>query len=387
MKSPYTFSLLIFLLILLPQKQTTASHILSPEARISLLTAGPGEQLYAAFGHSALWVHDPAYNIDEVYNWGTFDFDTPNFYLKFMQGRLLYKLTVVPLHVFLNEYRQTGRFVHEQTLNLTFEEKMRIYNFLQINRQPENIYYLYDFFYDNCATRIRDLVDEQLDIDWGPDPHPHVERSFRDMLKPYVAYKPWIELGIDILLGLPADEKATPWHTMFLPDDMFIAFGHARHYDGRVLVNAWREILPEQIVWESPFGPTPVITFWLLFVAGCLTLLHRKSIMVFSKIYFLLLGTLGIIVFFMWFLSDHIATALNMNLLWTLPTHIYFSVRMNSISAFTKIVMTWYARFVFVVSVLLLVSWPVFPQSFHPAVFPLIALSAVLCGACLIRRK
>jgi len=163
---------------------TSPQTRLSPEAQMSLLTASPGKALYSAFGHSALWVYDPVMGIDEVYNWGTFDFNAPNFYMNFLRGRLWYMLTVVPLQAFLWEYEYQGRSMHEQVLNLNAAEKEKIYEYLQYNRRPENVHYLYDFFYDNCATRIRDLVDTYLTIDWGPDPHPHEQRSFRQMVRP-----------------------------------------------------------------------------------------------------------------------------------------------------------------------------------------------------------
>ncbi len=368
--------ILLFAVFVIPGASPVSAQHLSDGAKISLLTASPGDELYAAFGHSALWVYDPVSDIDEVYNWGTFDFDTPNFYLKFLQGRLLYKLSVTSINVFLQEYRYGGRAVYEQELKLSGEEKERIYQFLQVNRRPENIHYLYDFFYDNCATRIRDLVDELLEVDWGPDPHPHEERSFRDMLQPYVGHMPWITFGIDILLGMPADKRATPWHYMFLPDEMFIAFQHARHSDGRLLVRSYNELLPERIERGTTFPVTPTWAFWLLFAAGCLTLFRKRVFMAFSMTYFFLLGLLGLLVFFMWFLSDHIATAMNLNLLWAIPTHLYFAFKIRSGKREKLSVL--YFRIVLFLLLALLVLWPFLPQDLHPAFFPVIALAAVL---------
>ncbi len=361
---------------------------LSPQAKVSMLTASAGPDLYSVFGHSALWVYDPLNGIDEVYNWGTFDFDTPNFYPLFIRGRLLYMLTVTPLNSFLYSYMIDGRSVHEQVLNLKPGEKQAIYDFLQINRQPENIHYFYDFFYDNCATRVRDLIDNHLDIDWGPDPHPYQERSFRQMLKPHVQHIPWISFGIDILLGLPSDKIATPWHYMFLPDEMAIAFQQARHSDGRMLVSGYNELLP--LIYEAakPFPVTPSMVFWALFVLGALSLLKPRLAIIFDKIYFKVLGIAGILLFYLWFVSDHHATAQNLNLLWALPTHLYFIYRARVRSSSGKFsganisrakrLPVIYFRMVFVVGMALLIFWPFNPQGFHPAFFPIIALMTMM---------
>ncbi len=355
---------------------TDAAQHLSEEAKISLLTASPGEELYAAFGHSALWVADPVNDIDEVYNWGTFDFDTPNFYMKFLRGRLLYQLSVTSMQQFLWSYHTAGREVVAQELILTAAEKNRIYAFLLVNRQPDNIDYLYDFLYDNCATRIRDLIDYELDIDWGVSPGAQEDQTFREMLRHYTQHAPWTAFGIDILLGLPADQVATPWHQMFLPDDMFDAFNHARHTDGRLLVGGYREILPETVEMPDAFPVTPTIAFWGLLLLGLLSMLKRPFFSILRTVFFFILGILGVIVFFMWFLSDHVATSVNLDILWAFPTHVYFAFRMNKAEKLRTVRL--YVRVVFFLSIIILLFWPLNPQNFHPASFPIIALAGVL---------
>ncbi len=355
------------------EQQRERLEVITPDTKMSLLTASTGPDLYSVFGHSAFWVHDPTTGIDEVYNWGTFDFDTPNFYLLFLRGQLEYMLTITPLHRFLLSYRNNGRAVHEQVLNLSYEEKLRIYDFLRENRRPENIYYLYDFFYDNCATRVRDLIDSELAIDWGPDPHPHDERSLRDMLKPYVSHIPWISFGIDILLGIPADKKATPWEYMYLPDEMAIAFQHARHEDGRLLVIAHNELLAMKMAHGRPFPITPLWFFWTLFMLGGLSLLKPKLTRYIEYPFFISLGVTGLLVFFMWFLSDHVSTSTNLNLLWALPTHLYFVFRRDH-TRLPKL----YFKFVFFSGAILMVFWLWLPQDFHPAFFPIIGLMTLL---------
>ncbi|MBW6498993.1 MAG: DUF4105 domain-containing protein [Bacteroidales bacterium] len=368
----------LFVLLILLLGQVTAfgnSPELSSRARISLLTATPGDELYAVFGHSALRVTDPETGLDEVYNYGTFDFDTPNFYLKFVRGQLLYKLSVVPHEYFLLEYRYEGRGISEQVLNLSQEELQRIYDFLQVNRQPGNEYYLYDFFYDNCATRIRDIAEVQLQPDWGEEPVPEFSRSFRDLLKPYLQYKPWARFGIDLVLGLPADRKATPWHYMFLPDEMFLAFAQARHNNGRPLVERYSLLLEQTFEPAKPGFFEPVAAGWLLFLLGLLSLLKIRIARVFDKFFFSLLGAIGLVILLLWFFSDHESTKGNLNLLWALPTHLYFIFKGNMIYPIG--IPRHYFKVVFLLNLMLLLFWPIWPQAFHPAFVPIILLSAV----------
>lgn len=354
---------------------TKAYPQLSSQAKISLLTATPGGELYSVFGHSALRVSDPEAGIDEVYNYGTFDFDTPNFYMKFIRGKLLYKLSVTTFEVFLHDYRIEGRGVSEQVLNLNHDEKQRIYNFLQVNRQPGNEYYLYDFFFDNCATRIRDVVEMQINPDWGDDPFPQYNRSFRQMLRPYLSGKPWAQFGVDLVLGLPSDRRASPWHYMFLPDEMFLAFAQARNSSGIALVYQNDVVLDETFVKKKPSLASPVVMAWILFGLGMLTLIKSRISRVFDKVFFSLLAITGFLILFMWFVSDHKATNANLNLLWALPTHLYFIFKANMIYPIG--IPRYYFKFVFYINVGMILFWPILPQSFHLAFLPIIMLSAV----------
>ena len=347
---------------------------IGPDTKVSLLTASPGEELYSVFGHSALRVYDPVTGLDEVYNYGTFDFNTPNFYLKFTRGQLLYQLTVTTFDTFLAEYRYEGRAVYEQTLTLSPAEVDRLYRFLSINRMPENKSYLYDFFFDNCATRIRDVINAHVDILWAEDPFPGPPRTFRDMLQPYVAYTPWAAFGIDLALGLPADAIADPWDYMFLPDEMFMAFAHARRADGRPLVEGFREVLSESLVRVGPSFLSPQLVMWLVFLIGALSLYSRKFSRGFDLVYFSLLGVGGLVVFFLWFLSDHGATKNNLVMLWMLPTHLYFIFRVYQAE---KSFPYRYFQIVFVLNLMMVFLWRILPQGFHPAFFPLVLTAAI----------
>ncbi len=367
------FYVSVLLIMMMPLGSMAAR--LSAEAQITMLTASPGDELYSVFGHSALRVYDPVTGIDEVYNYGTFDFNTPNFYLQFTRGKLMYQLSVSTFPQFLLEYEYEQRAVYEQILTLNPEEKQRIYDFLQINRLPENRSYLYDFFYDNCATRIRDVVHDLLDIQWGEDPYPGTPQSFRDMLQPYLANMPWAAFGIDLALGLPADKIASPWHYMFLPDEMFTAFAQARRLDGRPLVSEHNVVLQGSTHTSGPSPITPVRTLWLVFIIGCLSLLHKRFSLVFDRIFFSVLGLAGIVIAMLWVFSDHLTTNQNMNLLWAIPTHLYFIFRVE------RNKMTSAVRYYFLVtgllSALMVIFWWAIPQGFNAAFFPLVLLAGV----------
>ena len=196
-----------------------AGPVLSDSARVSLVTILPGKKVYSLFGHNALRVFDPGRGIDIAYNYGTFDFGNPLvFSARFAYGDLNYRLTRQSYQRMVAFYPvEEGRPVIEQHLDLDAEQREEIFRFLEWNAQPENAYYRYDFYYDNCATRIRDVLEEVLGqelVAGSPDPG----GTMRQLLNPYLAEKSWLHFGMDVGQGLPADAGAT-WRTeLFLPD-------------------------------------------------------------------------------------------------------------------------------------------------------------------------
>lgn len=170
-----------------------AQDTLSLNAEISVLTLGPYQgELYSAFGHSAIRVYDPELEMDDAYNWGVFDFNQPNFYLNFAKGHLLYKLGVYPYDLFRDHYIYNNRYVHEQKLNLTTAQKQKLYEYLTWNRQPENQNYLYDYFYNNCATKVRDVLvtvfGDSVKFDGS---YVKTSYSIRDLTDIYLVQQPW----------------------------------------------------------------------------------------------------------------------------------------------------------------------------------------------------
>ncbi len=191
----------IFFLFFLPLKifaQNDSCHL-----RISLLTCSPGEELYSTFGHSAIRITDSVSHTDIVYNYGTFNFDEPGFYTKFIRGKLSFYLSTDDFNSFLYSYQQENRGVIEQVLNLTCTEKYNMLMLLQANLMGQNKFYKYDFTFDNCTTRLRDLLEKTSDSPVHFGKILETKSSFRDLIHKYLDYndKQWSKLGIDILLG------------------------------------------------------------------------------------------------------------------------------------------------------------------------------------------
>lgn len=208
MKRPNLYILLLFFLLLLPFGQTTANG--NDSIRLSLLTCAPGEEIYSLFGHTAIRYEDPANGIDAVFNYGLFSFNTPNFIFRFSLGETDYQLGATDYAHFAAEYAFDGRSVWQQTLNLSKEEKAELIRLLQENYRPENRVYRYNFFYDNCATRPRDKIEESIigKVIY-PSESQDGSRSFRDIVHQYCKGHPWARFGIDLCIGSEADRPIT----------------------------------------------------------------------------------------------------------------------------------------------------------------------------------
>ncbi len=299
---------------------------LMAQTQVSLITCDPGSDLYSLFGHSAVRVHNADKNYDIVYNYGTFDFSTPGFMVKFMRGKLLYKLSAYGFDQFLLEYNYDKRGVKEQVLNITGEEKNKVIRFLENNALPENAFYKYDFFYDNCSTRIRDVFEKTLG--YPPVYTSNEKVTMRDLLHRYLVGSPWTRLGIDMIIGSKADIDATPGLQMFLPDKLHDILGE-KSYDGKLLLKNDYHVLifdeeKEARKISAFFSPRLVNYLLILLVLG----LHftRKEIW-FSRLFktwCLFSFIASLVILLLWFATDHQACTLNWNILWLNPLYILF---------------------------------------------------------------
>ncbi len=357
-----------------------SNRSLSEKAFISVLTCSEGEELYSAFGHSAIRVCDPKSNIDYVFNYGTFDFDTPNFYLKFANGKLNYMLSYGYFKHFLPEYFRRNRSVNEQLLNLNTNEKQNIFDALINNYKPENRYYKYDFFYDNCATRIYKIISENIEGDIVIESNAISNLSFRNYLHHYLVYSPWIETGLNLLLGIPADNIASNEQSTFLPDFLMGLLDQVKVKNGNKIKNlvVTNKTLIERD--KSQLSATlisPAFVGWfILVIVLTLSILYskkQKSILIyFDRFIFTISGIVGLLLLYLWLVTDHQVTQYNMNVLWTFPTLLvlvfgnYKNKLIQIIMLFNLVLITF---FVF--------GWWLMPQSFPQITLPIAIIIAL----------
>lgn len=318
-------NLLLCLLFLLPAGLSAQED--SSRLRISLLTCGPGDEIWAQFGHTAIRVTDSAMGTDLVYNYGTFSFG-PGFEIQFMRGKLLYYVSYYPYEHFLAEYADPQRRVEEQVLHIKGDEKKAIQDYLVENAKEENRYYKYDFFFDNCATRIRDAFPMAVEKDfaYGSTLPPDSKLTFRQIMNEYFYRVHFERLGCNLLLGSPIDKVMTESEVMFLPD--FLRDGMAGATVGG------KKIAPETtVIFEGP-GKVPAGPNWpliVLSIAAALTIIgvalpRLKLLGDFMGFLFLFItGLLGCLMLVMWLWTDHQGCQNNYNILWALPANVIYA--------------------------------------------------------------
>lgn len=358
------------------QAQTFSSH-----AEVSLITCSPGSELYSIFGHSAIRVRDTVTDRDWIFNYGVFDFDTPNFYWKFIRGKLQYRLAIQRMDDFVRSYAAEGRAIKEERLRLTGQEKQRLLRFLRINHLPENRYYLYDFFYNNCSTKIWDVSEAQVSDSLVFDRSVYTPRSFRDLLYLYLEKVPWSKLGIDLLLGVPADKTANFEQQMYLPDYLSRNMSHTYRLtsSGREPLMEKEKVILERNEKLSDMDRsllTPAVVFGLvLLVLAVLTFRAGKSTRRRVDAVLLLLTSLfGVVLLFMWFGTNHQQMDWNLNVLWANPLglfFVYFALSKQMKRA------GWAAGGLLAFLLVNLVGWPWLPQHFNLSLLPLILALAI----------
>ncbi len=383
--------LIVSLLLFLLSISSNNAQTLSGDATLSVLTLGPDQaELYSAFGHSAIRLSDPVNNWELIYNYGVFDFDQPNFYLNFARGKLYYKLGLQPYDRFRDAYIRNNRSIIEQTLNLDSIERQRLFDFLQWNAQPENSNYYYNYIYDNCATKIRDVLDTVFEGNIKYDySYVKQELTFRDLMDIYLPEQPWGDLGIDICLGTGIDIVATGYHYMYLPDYIELGLaGAMRKKDGteQPLV-ASREVIYQSTP-EPPQGSTltPQIAFIVVFLFfGFISfkdLKRGKRSNWVDLLLFNVTGIVGWLLLFLWFLTDHIS-ANNFNLLWAIPFH--FPVALFLLKKEKPKFLQRYFLAVAIVLGFLIAIWGFWPQNLHDSLIPFALL--LLIRAILVWRE
>ena len=314
-----------------PAAQPDPLHQSGRNVTISLLTMGNGEQIWELFGHNGIWIHDNVTNRDTVFNWGVFSFRQPHFIARFLQGTMLYAMGGETLETVLLNYRYWNRTVLSQELDLTPAQKDSILATIQRNALPENINYRYDYYRDNCSTRVRDILDRALGGPLSVQAAGLTDATYRWHTLRLMQGNVPIVLGVDIGLGRPADLKLTKWQEMFLPRQLHDFVAKARVLDTsgvmkplvrgeRVLFRASRE--------REPAAP-PGLGLWLLFggvvIAALMTSLGfmatpthgvlRAAAAVVSVVWSLAAGLLGTVLVLLWAVTDHVFAHANENVL------------------------------------------------------------------------
>ena len=303
---------------------------------VSLLTCQPHEEIYSLYGHTALRYHDLKRNEDWAFNYGIFNFHAPHFVLRFVFGLTDYELGVIPTDIFKQEYRRFGSQVTEQVLNLTNEEKHAIHKALYENYRPENRVYRYNYFYDNCTTRARDMVERNINGQVRYQDNPDYEPTYREMVRECTMAHPWATWGNDFLLGIKADLKTDQRQQEFLPNNLLYDFARAQiiRTDGRYvpLVKETRQIVPSgvQIV-EQDFPLTPTECAIILLIISLLVFAYewkkRRTLKWWDILLMTMQGLMGLVLFVMIF-SQHPTTSINLQILLFNPLPLFYIYNM-----------------------------------------------------------
>jgi len=385
------FSLIFLVLIQFYSISLVGQKSLTENATISLYTCGSGDEVHTKFGHSGIRVKDPAQNLDIIFNYGIFDFDDPNFLINFLKGKLLYQLGIQRNTSFIQNYKDEKRTVYEQVFDLTQEEKTAFYDFLVENYKPENRKYSYDFFADNCSSRIRDIFDIKTPSIHYPEKL--FDRTYRDMLDEHLTKSPWMDFGIDLILGAIADDSTSLEEQFFLPLYMF-DYLDKTFLNNKPLVKKtdividFIEVRANQKV--SFF--TPKLLFGILLLIEILLLIFhyvypKKSWKIargYDYFVFLAMGIGGLILAFMWWGTEHIPTKENWNLLWMNPLFlIIVSLYHKRETQGYKVI----ATLLIIINIIIMSGVFPIPQRFHTASYLVMAtLTVKLIRTIVIKR-
>lgn len=385
------FIILLFLGTIIQSNRGQDAFIppLSDSVQVSLLTSYPWtEQVYAIFGHTSLRINDLKNERDIVFNYGLFDFDSNNFIYRFVKGETDYIVGATSFQRYLVEYDRKGIAVIEQTLNLTNDEKSDLWNAVIINCLPENRTYRYNFFYDNCATRVRDMVEKNVkgSVQYTPT---NEEQSFRDLLDECTVNQLWTKFGIDLVIGSDADKPIADREKMFLPIYMMQA------YDGAKIIYE-NDSVKELVLSQHPIMHADklnleqtkstnyplIVGIFLLIVTLIICIYSIKKDRpilrkIFSFLLFLVGGLGGCIIFFLMFFSIHPATNPNWNLVWLNPLQVI--VALFFFFKFAKKPLYYYHFANFILLILFLLGWFIIPQKLEIAFIPYI-LSIIICS-------
>jgi hypothetical protein len=299
---------------------------------VSLLTCQPHDEVYSLYGHTALRWHDLHKGKGDIaFNWGVFDFKKPHFVARFVFGLTDYELGGFPYQYFKQEYRRWGSMVTEQVLNLTAAEKQKLQQALEENLRDENRIYRYNYFYNNCTTKARDIIEKCIDGRLEYAEREDYSPSYRDMVHLMTERNPWARFGNDVLLGIKADQTASRQEQEFLPNNLMYDFDHAQIYTNgnyRPLVKERRIGEPPGVqIQQSAFPLTPWQSGMMIVAIGLLIFAvewkMKRSFLVWDLLLMVTTGVFGIVLTLMLF-SQHPTVSLNLQILLLNPLPWFF---------------------------------------------------------------
>jgi hypothetical protein len=376
MKKNYVFLFFLFLFT----KSFYAQVNLSVYSEVSIITAGPGTELYEAFGHSAIRIKDPVLRLDLIYNYGMFDFKAPNFYSNFTKGNLLYRLGRYKFEYFLAGYKRDKRWVKQQVLNLNQDERQAFFMYLENNVLPENASYSYDPYFNNCATKLRDItttiLGDKINLS---DKNLDKNRSFRQLMDKKIPWNTWGSFGINLALGSKLDQKVDFTQYMYLPDYVYSIFNNSTLFiqnQPKKLIKREDVLLDFEELKQETLIYNPFLIFCIISLIGIfLTYSDFKNKKRSKWIDFVILfttGIVGVLIVFLWFFTDHSTAPNNFNFLWAFAPNLIIAFLI--LGQQQQEWLNYYFKFSLFLLTIIPILWIVKVQLFPIAVIPLLIL-------------
>ena len=370
---------LLFIFIIVLNLQCKSIH--SNETRlnddniiISLLTIDKGKSLADSFGHSGIRIINNEEKYDIVFNYGIYNFDDPNFYVNFMKGYLKYSLGVSNFKDFYESYRNRNRSIKEQILDLPKLTKKRIVKKLIIESRPENKFYFYDYFENNCSTKIKDVLENNISNLRFDTPKYINKESYRSLIYKEIKPNSWGALAIDLCLGAKIDIEIAEGAQTFLPNYLsnYLNNSYTEINDLKLkLVNNEKFIFKSQNSYDNHKFISPLLLLSIISVLLLYTIFYEfknsKYLKIVNSLILIITSCIGLILFFLWFFTDHQFSSYNYNLLWASPLN--FILLLNNLKPKWKIA---YLKFLILSLCLLLIHWLSGVQVFNISLIPLL---------------
>lgn len=323
----------IIIVIIIGWHNIGAQTMPSKSSSFYFISCAPGQEVYERFGHAAIRYYDPEFDTDWIFHWGVFNFDTPWFMAKFIKGATDYQMGINNTNDFLQVYKNRNSAVFQQKLNLTQQEKQKLYDALRENYLPQNRVYRYNFITDNCATRPYLLICEKC-LPYVSENFVDSITTYRKIIAKYTGSDTWLKFGIDLLIGSDADTIIGTKGTISFPLYTRDALKRCTISNDSItysLVQPATEIVraaKPDFKEKMPIKPAPFfLTLMVIILFLTMFFYHKNKPLVWlDSILFCISGFIGIILFFLMFFSQHPLVHDNYNLLWLNPLQLLFGL-------------------------------------------------------------